>query len=198
MGRRTNAFPGPAELRQMETVNVDDLDNVARSATVTKHPTDPLVLSNIALNYYELKSGDSFSGGLHTHMNQEEVFCVLDGTATFEMLDEEITVESGEVIRFPPGEYQEGRNEGDERVRALAIGAPRESGETRTPLPCRTCGESDYHISHVHEDGITLKCPECSHEIDVYREGWTHHGGSLPTTLCGQQLIIPPNLIQSS
>lgn len=151
----------------METVSVDDLDNGARAATVTKRLTDPLDLADMALNYYELAPGDSFSGGLHTHMNQEEVFYVLDGTATFETLDEEVTVEAGEVVRFPPGEYQEGRNEDDERVRALAFGAPQEQGETRTPLPCRTCGESDYHISHVEEDGITLECPACGHEIDV-------------------------------
>ena len=151
----------------MEHVSVDDLQNHPRAASVTKGLTAPLGLSDMALNYYELEPGDSFSGGVHTHTNQEEAFYILEGTATFETLDDEFEVRQGEAVRFAPGEYQEGRNESDDRVRGLALGAPQESGEVRVPLPCRECGEADYHVSHVHEEGITMECPECGNTFDV-------------------------------
>ena len=151
----------------MERVDVNDLENRPRAALVTKGLTGPLGLSEMALNYYELEPGDSFSGGVHTHTNQEESFYVLEGVATFETLDGEYEVGAGEAIRFAPGEYQEGRNEGDDRVRALALGAPQEVGEVRVPLACRECGSAEYHVSHVHEDGITMECPECGNTFDV-------------------------------
>ena len=151
----------------MERTDVDDLENRARTASITKRLTEPLGLEEMALNYYELEPGDSFSGGMHTHTNQEEAFYVLEGTATFETVDGTREVGPGEAVRFAPGEYQEGRNEGDRRVRALAFGAPQESGEVRVPLACRECGGSDYLVSHVHEEGITLECPECGNAFDV-------------------------------
>jgi len=150
----------------MEKVAVDDLENHPRVADVQKHATGALDLSDMALNYYELEQGDSFSGGLHTHMNQEEVFYVLEGTATFETPEDEIEVGADEVVRFAPGEYQEGQNESDGRVRALAMGAPQEQGETRTALPCRECG-ADYHVVHMESEGFTLECPDCGNELDA-------------------------------
>ena len=150
----------------MEKVDIDDLENHPRVADVQKHASAPLGLSDMALNYYELKPGESFSGALHTHMNQEEVFYVLEGTATFQTKEEPVTVEGGEVVRFAPGEYQEGRNESDDRVRALAMGAPQEDGETRTALPCRECG-AEYHEVEVTADGVELTCPDCGNEPEM-------------------------------
>lgn len=150
----------------MEKVTVDELENEPRVADVTKHLTEPLGLRDVAINYFELTPGESFSGGLHTHTNQEEIFYIIEGEATFEMLDDELSVGPGEVVRFAPGEYQEGTNEGDDgRVVALALGAPREMGETRAPLPCGECGDADYHVADVEPDGVTLSCPECNSEI---------------------------------
>lgn len=152
----------------MEHVAVEDIENHPRVATVTKGLTGPLGLDAMALNYYELEPGDSFSGGVHSHTNQEEAFYVLEGVATFETLDDEREVVAGEAIRFAAGEYQEGRNESDGRVRALAFGAPQESGEVHVPIGCRACGEADHLVSHVHDDGgITLECPECGNAFDV-------------------------------
>jgi len=151
----------------MEKVSVDDLENEPRVADVQKHLTEPLGLSDMAMNYYELEPGESFSGGLHTHMNQEEIFCVIEGQATFETPDDEYTVGPGEVVRAAPGEYQEGKNEGDERVVALALGAPQGMGETRALFPCQECGDSDYHVSDVSGDGVTLTCPECGNVVET-------------------------------
>jgi uncharacterized cupin superfamily protein len=150
----------------MEKVSIDDLENEPRVAAVQKHATEPLGLSDLALNYYELEPGDSFSGGMHTHMNQEEVFYVMAGTATFQTESGDVEVDAGEVVRFAPGEYQEGHNEGDDPVRALAFGAPQEMGETRAKVPCGECG-ADYHETEVTADGVTLTCPECGNVMEM-------------------------------
>lgn len=151
----------------MDKVSVAELENDARVADVQKHLTEPLGLEAMAINYYELAPGDSFSGGLHTHMDQEEVFYVIEGEATFETRDGEYTVGAGEVLRAAPGEYQEGKNTSDERLVALGLGAPQDSGETRVLLPCQECGDSDYYVSEVHADGVTLTCPACENVIEV-------------------------------
>ena len=150
----------------MELVSTDEVANTPLSADVTKRLGDPLDLSDMALNYYELEPGDGFSGDLHTHMNQEEVFYVLEGVATFETVDDEHRVEAGEAVRFAPGEYQQGRNESDERVRALALGAPKDPGEGRVRQACEECGDAEYHLVHVDETGLTLECPECGNVVE--------------------------------
>lgn len=150
----------------MDHVSLEDMENHPRVAAVQKHATAPLNLADMALNYYELEPGESFSGGLHTHMNQEEVFLVMEGTATFQTKDDAVEVGENEIVRFAPGEYQEGRNDGDERVRAVAMGAPQEDGETRTALPCQECG-AEYHVAEVTADGVELTCPDCGNEVEM-------------------------------
>jgi uncharacterized cupin superfamily protein len=102
---------------------------------------------------------------MHAHMDQEEVFYVTDGVATFETPSGETTVEAGELVRFAPGEYQQGRNESDEVVRALALGAPKESTDVRVPIPCPE-GDSDNLRAVPGEDGFTFECPECGETFD--------------------------------
>ncbi|WP_144906590.1 cupin domain-containing protein [Halobellus captivus] len=147
----------------MQKVTLDDLENDPFHADVTKHATEPLNLNSLALNYFELEPGDELSGGLHTHMNQEEVFYVVEGTATFHTKGDEMTVEAGEIVRFAPGEYQSGKNEGEQRVRVIALGAPQDAGETRVAAPCQECG-ADYHVAEAGDDGISLSCPDCGNE----------------------------------
>jgi len=48
------------------------------------------------------------------------------------------------MIRFDAGEYQQGRNESDDILRALALGTPQESTDVRVAVPCQDCGESEY------------------------------------------------------
>ena len=148
----------------MEHVPVDETADDGRTADRQGYLSDPLGLSDMAMNYFELEPGDSLSGGLHTHMDQEEVFYVIEGTATFETLEGSVEVDSEEVVRFAPGEYQEGKNESDERVRVLAMGAPQDDGEVRVPMSCREC-DADYHVTEVTDEGILLTCPDCGNEI---------------------------------
>jgi mannose-6-phosphate isomerase-like protein (cupin superfamily) len=153
--------------------------------------SEPLDTSDLAVNYYALDPGDAFSGGLHAHLDQEEVFYVLEGTATFEHKpeptaeSETVEVGPGEAVRFPPGEFQQGRNEiseprsdgsedersessgGDERLVALALGGPRESTEIHVPQPCYDC-DSDVLAVNVGDDGsLGLECPDCGTSIDL-------------------------------
>lgn len=52
-----------------------------------RHLTGPLGVTDLAINYYELKPGDSFAFASHDHETQEEVFYIQSGTATFETED---------------------------------------------------------------------------------------------------------------
>ena len=156
----------------MQKVDIDDL-NPTESPQGRQSISAPLEAQDFSMNYYVLDPGEEFSGSLHAHMDQEESFFVLEGTATFETSQdpagetETVTVGEGEMIRFDPGEYQQGRNESDETVRALALGTPEESSDIRAAVPCQKCGDSD-HMAFVIRDGEpALECPECDADIAI-------------------------------
>jgi uncharacterized cupin superfamily protein len=125
----------------MDTIRIDEVDSVIDSATVKRPLTDAVGATNVALNYYELAPGESFAYGYHAHETQEELFLVQEGAVTFETEEGAVEVGPGELVRFGPGEYQQGINEGDERVVAVAIGAPQATGDTDVRRDCPTCGE---------------------------------------------------------
>ena len=158
----------------MEHVDVDEIESEAAGSgdVAMRGLTDPLGTSDLAMNHYTLAPGEAFSGGLHTHMDQEEVFYVLSGTATFETKpeataeSETVEVGEGQAVRFAPGEFQQGRNESDGTVTALALGAPKGSTDVRVPLSCRNCGESDAFSYVTTDDGAVLRCPECGLELE--------------------------------
>ena len=125
----------------MERVRIDDVSSYAGPADVKRPLTDALGAENVAVNYYELAPGDSFAFGYHAHEDQEEVFYVQSGTVTFETEAGDVGVAGGEAVRFGPGEFQRGVNESDERVVALALGAPRDSELTELRRNCEACGE---------------------------------------------------------
>lgn len=156
----------------MKTIDLDGLDpqsNPMNSESVT----DPLDATDFAMNYYVLDPGEEFTGGLHAHLDQEEAFVILEGEATFEMQEsptgdsETVTVGEEELIRFPPGEYQQGRNESDEQVRALALGAPDESTDIRVASGCPVCGDSEYLEFAMTDEGAMVECPECGESFEA-------------------------------
>ena len=68
----------------MNRVSVDDVDPVAFGREVDRRGlSDPLGTTDLAINRYRLPPGERL-GGLHAHLDQEEVFLVVDGEATFE------------------------------------------------------------------------------------------------------------------
>ncbi|MFC7176323.1 cupin domain-containing protein [Halosegnis marinus] len=150
----------------MEKVTVEDLDAEGMSDADVRRLAGPLGTSDVAINHYTLAPGERFSGGLHTHLDQEEVFYVLSGEATFERPDDEVTVGAGEAVRFAPGDFQSGYNGGDEPVVALALGAPKASEDVRVKQDCPECDSDEMRFVPA-EDGFTLVCPECGTELDA-------------------------------
>lgn len=132
-----------------------DLGAVDRSCL-----SDPLETTEIAINHYRIPPGSGFPSGVHAHMDQEEVFLILDGTAVFETMAGTITVDAGEAIRFAPGEFQSGANAANEDLVALALGAPQESEDVRVPFACPECDRSTLRIAT--DSGLTFVCPDCS------------------------------------
>jgi mannose-6-phosphate isomerase-like protein (cupin superfamily)/ribosomal protein S27E len=165
----------------MERVTFDDDESTdgPAGAVDRRGLSDPLDTDGVAINRYRVPPGEGLPSGLHTHTDREEIFVVLDGTATFETLPgrdpdaegdisdrpagREVTVEAGEAVRFVPGEYQSGYNRGDADLAALAIGAPRATTDVRVPVRCPDCGEADFALDAGGE-GLTFRCPACDAE----------------------------------
>lgn len=147
----------------MRKTSLDELETRMGPADVQLPLTDALGLANAALNYYELAPGDSFAYGFHAHEDQEELFYVQSGTVTFRTVDGDVPVSAGEFARFGPAEYQRGVNEGDERVVAVALGAPREAGETELLRECADCGGDTPHEVELADDSseVVARCEEC-------------------------------------
>ena len=63
----------------MRKVAIDEVDielSPLGVHSVRRPVSDALGTEHFAMNYFELEPGESFSGGLHTHHDQEEVFYV--------------------------------------------------------------------------------------------------------------------------
>ncbi|MDZ7702252.1 MAG: cupin domain-containing protein [Halobacteriales archaeon] len=149
----------------MEKVTIDDLALTSNPpAAVQRNLTGPLGTEAVALNYYELETGDSFAYAYHNHGVQEELFYVIEGTATFETESGDVEVGAGEVVRFPPGEYQRGTNRGGERVVALALGAPLEYGEMDKTRDCPDCGAFTSQTFGMDGEEYVASCTVCGTE----------------------------------
>jgi len=150
----------------MKRVDVDDVDDRMGPADVKRDVSRALDATDMALNYYELAPGDSFGFGYHRHGEQEELFYVESGTVTFETEDGEVVVAAGETVRFAPGEWQLGTNEGDERVVALAMGAPQDMGDTTMLRECPDCeGRTENEIEMADDrSALVTICTECGAE----------------------------------
>lgn len=125
--------------------------------------SNELETTDLAINHYRVSPGGRLPAGLHAHADQEELFVVLSGEATFETLDGPVPVSGDEAIRFAPGEYQAGRNNGNETLELLALGAPRESDDVRIPIGCPDCGAENLRLD-FGEGPLTFACPDCATE----------------------------------
>ncbi|MUV90807.1 cupin domain-containing protein [Halapricum sp. CBA1109] len=150
----------------MERVSLDDIDSRMGPADVNRPVSRALGAEDVAINYYELAPGESFAFGYHAHENQEEIFYVQSGTVTFETESGDVAVAAGEAVRFAPGEFQRGVNEGETRVRALAVGAPQTTGETTIRRECPDCGERTTTAIELTDDrdALVTICQDCGAE----------------------------------
>jgi uncharacterized cupin superfamily protein len=158
----------------MEKAPIDDVEietNPMDVHSVRRPVSQALGFTDFAMNYFELGPDESFSGGVHTHHDQEEVFYVQEGNATFEIADpesgesDEVRVRAGEVIRFAPGEFQMGYNDSDERVVGFAFGAPdakHDWNQIESLVYCRECGDETGHGLELTDGGaFRFTCTEC-------------------------------------
>jgi uncharacterized cupin superfamily protein len=149
----------------MEKVSIEDVEPQSLSGEIDRRGlSEPLGTEDVAINRYRLEPDERFSSALHTHMDQEEVFVVVEGEATFETLGGELSVAAGEAIRFAPGEYQSGKNDGEDDLVAFGLGAPRHSRDIRVPQECPECGHENMQAI-PGDDGMNLVCPECEAEL---------------------------------
>lgn len=159
----------------MERVTIDDVEIEPHPMGVNRqrrNVTDALGAEHMTMVHYELDPGESFSGGLHTHHDQEEAFYIVEGTATFEhgTDGDEVEVEAGEVVRFEPGEFQCGRNESDDTVVGLALAAPGSRhnwADLESFAPCGECGELTSHGVREPDDGFVIYCNDCGTEMQI-------------------------------
>lgn len=162
--------------RVMQKVRIEELENSIQPAAVMRHLTEPLGLTDLAINHYTLEPGDSFAFAYHNHEVQEEIFYIQSGTATFDTEDGPIEVDAGEIIRFDRDEFQRGWNRGSESVTALALGAPLEYGKQTKLRECEVCDElTDSHLERETEENetavIVSYCTECGEENGRWYRG---------------------------
>lgn len=124
--------------------------------------TDALGATDVAINHYRLAPGETFGGGYHTHHDQEEIFYVQTGVATFQTADGDVSVGPGEFVRFAPGEFQWGFNDGEEPVVGLGIGAPPNSGDVEAYRRCDDCA----HVFTIRRTSLLGK-PGAGAEVDA-------------------------------
>ncbi|THE64537.1 cupin domain-containing protein [Salinadaptatus halalkaliphilus] len=150
----------------MEQVRLSDVDTWMSPARNKRSLSNALGAENLAMNHYVLDPGESFGFGYHRHGDQEEIFYVLEGTATFETETGDVAVSEQEAIRFAPGEWQRGRNETDGRVVALALGAPADSDDIDIRRSCPDCGnrQSVRIEPTADRDALVAICESCGAE----------------------------------
>jgi uncharacterized cupin superfamily protein len=153
-------------------VRVDDVETPpSNSPADVLRPLSPaLGAESLALNYFELAPGERFGFASHRHLDQEEVFYVRRGTVTFETESGDVEVSAGEAVRFAPGEFQLGWNRGDERVVALAVGAPRDSTEIEYRRACPDCDAETIQVPERSADGdaLLVRCRSCGGVVDEF------------------------------
>lgn len=147
----------------MERTSAEAVDSWVSPAAAKRPLGRALGAEGVAVNHYELEPGDAFGFGYHRHPDQEELFYVIEGEATFETEEGDVTVGAGEAVRFAPGEWQLGRNEGEGRVVALALGAPAETSAADIRRECPDCGErTPTEVEPADEGGgLVTVCQEC-------------------------------------
>lgn len=154
----------------MKRVAIEDVDPAATNspADVVRLLSPVLDTDGLAINYFEVEPSENVGYAYHRHLDQEEVFYIQQGVVTFETEITDVEVESGEIIRFEPGEFQVGRNLGDERAHVLAIGAPRESTEVEYLQNCPTCAEETIQVPEIteHPKAILIHCTICDSKTD--------------------------------
>jgi mannose-6-phosphate isomerase-like protein (cupin superfamily) len=103
-----------------EKVNYHDVESVADGLHFLR---DPLGCEQFGISVLECEPG--WTGKEHAHVDREheEVYLLVDGSATVTVNDEDVEMKSGDAIRLPPEATRQIRNDDTESLFVLA-GAP--------------------------------------------------------------------------
>jgi len=63
----------------MEHATVEELESFDRAGASVRSLTEALGPGDVSINHYTLEEGDRFSIGMYTHVDQEEIFYVIEG-----------------------------------------------------------------------------------------------------------------------
>lgn len=151
----------------MNKIRIVDIDVPTPNPAEAVRPlSDVLDTTGVAINSYVLGPGEQFGFDVHRHNDQEEIFLIQEGTASFELESDEVEVSAGEAIRFAPGEFQLGSNQGDDRVHAIAIGVPRETKDIEYLRECPDCCQRTVQrLDPPDERGeFVITCNDCGTE----------------------------------
>lgn len=160
----------------MRRITIESVDNTPHPREVTSGRRligDALGTSDVDLTHFQLQPGDQFSGAYHRHLEREEVFVILSGTATFRTEKELVDIEAGEAIYFGPGDWQLGYNDGSDPVEALLIGVPKQLAPVEAELHCPDCDrETTFRVyPETQESGTQLtenrRCLRCGGQFEM-------------------------------
>lgn len=84
--------------------------------------TKPLALERGALSYQRVPPGHRFPYG-HTHVEQEEVYVVVQGSGRMKLDDEVVELRAWDAVRVPPGTWR-GYEAGPDGLELIVFGAP--------------------------------------------------------------------------
>ncbi|NHN49463.1 cupin domain-containing protein [Halostella sp. JP-L12] len=101
-------------------VNSDDVDPVGGGLRFLR---DPLDAENLGLTVVEVEPG--WTGKEHDHADEghEEIYYLVEGSATVTIDGEDVDLESGDAVRISPDASRRIRN-GDEESTFVMAGAP--------------------------------------------------------------------------
>jgi quercetin dioxygenase-like cupin family protein len=114
--------------------SIDEFEEMEGSGGATWHlARKTLGAEAFGFNVVDIEAGGEIPAHDHSGDNQEEVFIILEGQATFVTDGEEHDAPAGTFCRFAPEVNRTVRNTSDANVRALLIGVPVDSGYVRMP-----------------------------------------------------------------
>ena len=98
----------------MQQIDIDDVESGEMGDADRLGVSDALETEDMSLNHYALEPDEAFSGGLHTHLDKEEVFYIVEGPTTFEVQPKPDA--ESEIVRRVPGKRLGSRPESISRV----------------------------------------------------------------------------------
>lgn len=148
----------------MKRIHPGDVEPARTNSPATvRLLADALGTDRVAINHFTVDPGQTIGYEYHRHLDQEELFVVLDGSITFRTESGPVAVSTDEIIRFESGELQLGRNDDDEPATVLAIGIPPDSTEVEYLHACPRCGEETIQRAELTENPavIRIRCSDC-------------------------------------